>query len=326
MNYDILIVGTDREGFHRAITAVQVGFRVAVVSSPDTAPSLDLMRCVASSMAEREEVSFSDWRHEVQQLVRSQTFIEESELGAMGIECHTGRPRFLSPNSVEVVGPRESFVYRGQEIVLATGVKSWCPKSFQRDEKTVLCVESIMKLNQVPQSMIVVGAGKTGLSAAVLMATLGAEVLVVDEGLSSAGLVEFLAAAGAAEESLDISFRLGEEVIGTEILPDLKAAIRLANGRMLTADAVLLCVGKEGRTDGLNLKAAGVGLDERGRVWCDEFGTSWASHISAVGELMAQSRGSGQRTHRLDQNDALLSKGFSAAAERIQASVGGDWS
>ena len=49
---------------------------------------------------------------------------------------------------------------------------------------------------------------------------------------------------------------------------------------------VAVCVGRVGNTESLHLEAAGVGLDERGRVWCDANGGTWASHITAAGDVV----------------------------------------
>ena len=87
-------------------------------------------------------------------------------------------------------------------------------------------------------------------------------------------------------QSLDIAFRLGDEVIGVETRGDNRAAVGVARGKVFVADVVLVCVGRIGETDRLNLEAVGVGLDERGRVWCDADGGTWASHIKAVGDVV----------------------------------------
>lgn len=83
----------------------------------------------------------------------------------------------------------------------------------------------------------------------------------------------------------DIAFRLGDEVIGIEP-SDRQAVVRLASGRVLKGDAALVCAGREGRTDGLDLESVGVGLDERGRVWCDARGRTWNPQITAVGDVV----------------------------------------
>ena len=65
---------------------------------------------------------------------------------------------------------------------------------------------------------------------------------------------------------------------------------RLASGRVVTADTILICVGRAGKTNGLRLEAAAVGLDDRGRLWCDEQGQTWAPGITAVGDVAGASR------------------------------------
>ena len=115
---------------------------------------------------------------------------------------------------------------------------------------------------------------------------LGAEQLRVDP-LREGGTQRLAAVLGEQfMQSLDIAFRLGDEMIGVETRGDDSVAVRLASGKVFIAQTALVCVGRVGETESLNLEAAGVGVDERGRVWCDAKGGTWASHITAVGNIV----------------------------------------
>src|SRR5579871_3254442 len=121
-----------------------------------------------------------------------------------------------------------------------------------------------------------------------LLARIGIEVTVVDEQSTPVELYgNLMTNTGLFEaQSLDIAFRLGDEVIGIQTGADGWIAARLASGKTLTADVALVCVAREGQTAGLDLELVGVGLDEHQRVWCNAQGQTWAPNIRAIGDVV----------------------------------------
>ena len=313
MTYDLLVIGDEREGIDRAISAAREGRRVAVIGARDTIPSLDVLQRAADHLAELPAVTMAAWRAEVTRLTRCQMLADCAEMECLGIDRVSGKVQFVSETSIEVVDCGESRVLSGARIVVACGTRSRLPASLQCDGRFVLGVESLLELDDVPQSVIVVGAGETGLAAAILLAKLGVEVTVVDEHVSLREVCGIFDGSFDAVQSLQIAFRLGDEVIGTERRLDLQAAVRLSSGGVLTADAILICVGREGKTDGMNLEVAGVGLDERGRLWCDARGQTWSSRIVAVGDIV----GFSCQSARLRTDGRLLTSGSHVFRTRL---------
>jgi NAD(P) transhydrogenase len=86
--------------------------------------------------------------------------------------------------------------------------------------------------------------------------------------------------------SLGIVFRLGEDVVGIEKVPQGMVFVQLESGKRLVSETVLFTVGRVGDTDALNLKAAGLEADERGRLWCNEHHQTWVPHIYGVGDVV----------------------------------------
>ena len=114
------------------------------------------------------------------------------------------------------------------------------------------------------------------------------ETTLVDERASLLDLLgrfDLLFTKNRAEK---LTFRFGEEAIGAEFGShhDQLPSVRLASGRRLFADVILVCVGREGNTEQMQLNAVGVGVDEHGRLWCDSQGKTWCSQITAVGDLI----------------------------------------
>jgi NAD(P) transhydrogenase len=147
-----------------------------------------------------------------------------------------------------------------------------------------------------------VGAGIIGVEYAGMFAALGARVTLVDQRVT---FLEFLDA--QIRDCLEyhmqnhgIELRLGEEVVGFELRGDVVVAKTRSN-KELAADCVLYSIGRQGNTEYLNLEAAGLSADKRGRIKVNEHYQTGAPHIYAAGDvigfpaLSATSREQGRR-------------------------------
>ena len=290
MIYDLMVIGDEQEGVERAIGAAEVGQRVVVIRSHDESVSIAMIRRGAEKISGSASVTMWKLREVVSRLIRFETQAVQKDMERLGIEIVTGQPQFISDSAVEIWDGAMRRVMTAEKIVVACGTESRQPASFGCDGHRVLVPESLLNLVEIPKSSVVVGAGTIGLSTAILLGRLGVEVTVVDENGS---LLEICRALdGSLDEipSLPIAFRLNDEVIGTTLRSDGQVTARLASGRVVTADTILICVGRAGKTNGLRLEAAAVGLDDRGRLWCDEQGQTWAPGITAVGDVAGASR------------------------------------
>ena len=291
MNYELLVIGNGREAIDGAIASARRGQRVALVETKavvSEAASIEVLRQAVNNHAKTGSTSMSDLRNEVNHIGRCQRAADRAELECLGIDVFSGDVQFVAADTVEVRSGDDVNSIQADNVLVACGTKSARPGHIRFDGRLVVDVESLLTLDELPRSMIVVGAGETGLDYALLLGSLGIDVTVIDEKANAFDVCGGLMGDARLFEmqSLDIAFRLGDEVIGVEVRADDRAAVRLASGKVFIANAVLVCVGRVGETDRLNLEAVGVGLDERGRVWCDANGGTWASHIKAAGDVV----------------------------------------
>jgi NAD(P) transhydrogenase len=121
-----------------------------------------------------------------------------------------------------------------------------------------------------------------------MLATLGVQVTVVDgrERLLDFCDTEIVDTLMYHARSLGIVFRLGEDVVGIQKLPQGMVFVQLESGKRLVSETVLFSVGRVGDTSELNLQAAGLEPDERGRLWCNENHQTWVPHIYGVGDVV----------------------------------------
>jgi NAD(P) transhydrogenase len=305
MNYELLVIGNGREAIDEALRAAQQRQRVALVETvtvDEAAASVNVLRQAVRNLAGADHVGLGVLRDEALRLARCQRAADRAELECLRVDVFSGEVRFVEANTLEL---RADAVPQGDDVILiradnllvACGTKSARPGHFRFDNRLVHDPTSWLRLDALPRTMVVIGAGDTGLDYSILLARLGVDVTVVDEQANvlelCGGLMEDARLFEA--QSLDIAFRLGDAVIGVASRPNLQVVVRLASGKSLLADGALVCVGRIGDTDRLNLEAAGVGLDERGRVWCDANGRTWAPHIRAIGDVIGFSASDGSR-------------------------------
>lgn len=293
MRYERVVVGDGSDAVRAAVAATREVSRIALISTSDGVHSRItslILRQSAERLIREGAISRSALRRDAYAVARSQIATDHAELARLGIDRFTGNVQFINASTLalSLADECEPVEISADQMILACGTEPAGLGSFPFDGRQILSPEQILQCDNLPKSMIVIGAGSTGLDHAIILAMLGIEVTVVDEQTNLFQLCGGLIGGPMITlQSLDIALRLGEEVIGIERRQgDDRVSVRLASGRRMTTGAVLVCCGKVGRTAGLNLEAAGVGLDEHGRIWCDANGTTWVPTISAVGDVI----------------------------------------
>ena len=176
-------------------------------------------------------------------------------------------------------------------IILATGSVPVCPGVFKVDRKRVITSDEVLDFAEAPRSMILVGGGVIGSEIGQFLAGMGTQMTVVealprlmatmDEDVSKQLTRQF--------KKDKIKVICGDGI--TEVEPgESDVTVTLASGTKLTADYVLVAVGRAPYTEGLNLEAAGVEMGERGRVAVNEYMQTSAGNIYAIGDIVASAQ------------------------------------
>jgi NAD(P) transhydrogenase len=176
-------------------------------------------------------------------------------------------------------------------IVIAVGTEAVRDSRMPTDGRFVFSSDDILQIEELPRTLLVIGAGVIGCEYASMFAALGVRVTVVD---LRPRLLEFVDA-----EIVDtlvyhlrqrgIILRLGETVVSAELChEDDHRQVRtvLASGKHILTDMVLSSMGRNGATPGLNLDAAGLSADGRGRVKVNAVYQTPVEHIYAVGDVI----------------------------------------
>jgi NAD(P) transhydrogenase len=309
-DYELLVIGSGPGGQRAAIAAAKLDRRVAVVERPDmlggvclntgTIPSKTLREAIlyltgvdqreiyGQSYRLKDEVTIADLTARTTRVVTRENDVVRSQLTRNRVAIIPGTARFTGPNEVEVDdGGGRTRKVSGDNIVIATGTTPARPASVAFDEKTIIDSDGIIHLEQVPRSMVVAGAGVIGIEYASMFAALGTKVTVVERRMRMLEFCdeEVVEALKYHLRDLAVTFRFGETVASVEAHPQGAIAL-LSSGKKIPADTVLYSAGRQGMTERLNLEAAGLTADDRGRITVDEFFRTGVPHIYAVGDVI----------------------------------------
>jgi NAD(P) transhydrogenase len=199
-----------------------------------------------------------------------------------------GEGAFVDSHRVEVTTHEGSQTIAAENILIATGTKPSRPSHIPFDGRTVFDSDEILNLDRIPRSMVVVGGGVIGLEYAIMFATLGVNVTVIDgrDRLLEFCDREIIDTLLYHARSLGMVFRLGENVVDIRQPRPGLIAVELESGKRLMGETVLFSVGRSGDTEFLRLERAGLSPDKRGRLKCNEHFQTEVPHIYAVGDVV----------------------------------------
>jgi pyruvate/2-oxoglutarate dehydrogenase complex dihydrolipoamide dehydrogenase (E3) component len=285
--YDLIVIGGGAGGMGAARAAVRRGARTLLVQSGPLGGECTFTGCVPSKAlieAAARGATFSEAKAAVRQAIETIAATETDEVFAReGIEVVHGRATFHSAHELDGDGRH----LRAARIIVATGSRPAIPPIDGLDGVDVLTNETVFDLDDLPGSLAVLGGGAIGCELAQAFARLGATVTVVEardrllpneEPDASAVITEVLAA-----ERIEV--RVGEKVSRAEAL-NSKGAVKLhlQSGATVSADRLLVAVGRQASTEGLGLDRAGIATDH-GFIVTDDHLATTAPNVWAVGDV-----------------------------------------
>jgi NAD(P) transhydrogenase len=308
--YDLLVLGSGPGGQKAAIAAAKLGRRAAVVErrsmvggvciNTGTIPSKTLREAVlyltglnlrdlyGQNYRVKQDITVTDLLSRTQHVIGREIEVVRSQLFRNGVDLLHGTARFVDEHTVAVLSEHDGErVITAERIVIAVGTVPAHPPTVEFDEVRILDSDGILHLEKIPRSMVVVGAGVIGIEYASMFAALGARVTVVE---SRDRMLDFcdsevVEALKFHLRDLSVSFRFGETVEKVEA-GDNGTVTTLASGKRIPADTVMYSAGRQGATEGLDLEAAGLAADRRGRIVVNSNYQTSQPHIYAVGDVI----------------------------------------
>jgi NAD(P) transhydrogenase len=309
MNLDLLVIGSGPGGEGAAMRAVKAGKRVAVVEQHTqvggscthwgTIPSKTLRFAVRQLMELGNTALLRDvvkpGRFNFAQLLRSaanviskQVNLREGFYERNGVRLITGRAHFVDAHTVEVEqerGARERI--SAEAFVIAVGSRPYRPPDVDFSHPRIFDSQTILGLEDTPQSITIYGAGVVGCEYASIFRNLGVKLNLVN---TRGKLLEFL-----DDEIIDaLSYHLreqgalirhNEEYTAVEGTAD-GVVLSLKSGKKLKTDILLWANGRTGNSDGLGLDALGIVTDSRGNILVNQSYQTALPHVYAVGDVI----------------------------------------
>jgi NAD(P) transhydrogenase len=308
--YDLLVLGSGPGGQKSAIAAAKLGYRAAVVErrsmvggvciNTGTIPSKTLREAVlyltglnqrdmyGQNYRVKQDITVSDLLSRTQHVIGREVEVVRSQLTRNGIDLLAGTGSFVDEHTVAVHTEHDGVrQVTAEKIVIAVGTIPAHPPTVDFDDVRILDSDGILHLEQIPRSMVVVGAGVIGIEYASMFAALGTRVTVVESQLKMLGFCdsEVVEALKFHLRDLSVSFRFGETVESVQA-NEQGTVTTLASGKRIPADTVMYSAGRQGATEGLNLEAAGLAADRRGRIVVNANYQTAQQHIYAVGDVI----------------------------------------
>ncbi|MGO4196796.1 Si-specific NAD(P)(+) transhydrogenase [Rhizobium sp. YAF28] len=310
--YDLVVVGSGPAGRRGAIQAAKLGKKVLVIEQgkrvggvsvhTGTIPSKTLRETALNLSGWRErgfygrsyrvkqEISAEDLRRRLLITLDHEVEVLEHQFARNRVQHIRGKASFVDTNTLQIIkDDGDTMTVTGASILLAVGTKPFRPDYMPFDNKTVLDSDELLDIEELPRSMVVIGAGVIGIEYATIFSALDTVVTVIDPKSTMLDFIDKEIIEDFTYQLRDRNMKLllGTKAEKVERLETGKVQLTLDSGRHLVTDMVLFAAGRMGATDTLNLDAIGLESDSRGRLKVnpETFQTS-VPNIYAAGDVV----------------------------------------
>ncbi len=313
MKYNVVVIGSGPAGYVAAIRCAQLGMHVAVVERyADLGGTCAHVGCIPS-----KALLDSSWLYyqmlktsaahgircqsiDVEWKVMLQRKNEVVQNNCKGIaflmkknkiDVYHGWGRFQSANEIVVEQQTHASLLHTDYVIIATGSKPALLPGIPIDGKHIITSTEALSLEQVPESMIVVGGGIVGCELASVFARLGSRIHIIeytdtilpgmDRDISTEMLKEL--------KVLGIQFLLSHTVTQAQVQGDqvmLTVQDRQNRNIMLTAPCCLIAVGRRPYVQNLGLEHIGIELTKSGTIPVNEQLQTVVPNVYAIGDVI----------------------------------------
>jgi NAD(P) transhydrogenase len=307
---DLVVIGSGPAGQKAAIQAAKLGKSVLVIEQDlhaggsslfyGTIPSktfresiLTLTRFYERRFLTKEyqimDISIHDLTGRLHQVIEDEKEIVARQLRKNGIRVIRGRARFEDPHQLSIVDHDDHVMYRIQSpfYIIATGSKPRNPANIPFDNEVILDSTTLLRIDKVPKSMIVLGGGVIGSEYASFFAALGTDVTVIDRKENMLPLLDTEIGIHLQTALTDIGLKFQGNKEPVEIAKkEGRAFVRFKDNTTLTGDVLLYALGRTANVDGLHIENTGVKRNEKGYILVNDLFQTNQPHIYAVGDVI----------------------------------------
>lgn len=332
---DAVIIGSGPSGQKAAIQAAKLGKKVIVVERTyepggnclfsGTIPSKSLREAIIDLTRFNErnfyggniqlgDITISDLQSRLNQVIEEERNMVFRQFKKNNIRLIEGEARFENPNKLIVVDKDFRLLYqiKADYVFIATGSKPRNPQNIPFDNSVILDSTSLLSINQIPKTMLVLGGGVIGSEYASFFAALGTEVTIIDKKDHILPMLDSEIGIHLQTALTDIGLKFvgRKEPEKIERIAD-KAVVTFKDGTKLEADTLLYALGRTANVDGLEIDNAGIETNEKGYVVVNPLFQTNVRHIYAIGDVIG---GPSLASTSMEQGRLAVRHAFGAAA------------
>jgi len=310
-HYDLIVIGSGPAGRAAAIQAAKLQRKVLVIERnprmggvsvhTGTIPSKTLRETVMNlsgwrersfyghSYRAKEQIEAADLKERLHKTLDYEVDILEHQFARNHVESMTGTAQFTGMNELEVkIAGNELCHLSADKFLIATGTHTYRPDYIPFNKTTIVDGDDLLGMQNIPRSLIVIGAGVIGVEYATMFSALDVRVTLVEPRPTFLDFIDKTLIAEFTQQIRinGVDIRLGSEVEKVED-KDSFVEISMANGRHVRAEMLLFAAGRMGSTQDLNLGVLGLETDKRGRLDVNRktYQTN-VNHIYAAGDVI----------------------------------------
>lgn len=312
--YDVTVIGSGPGGYVAAIRCAQLGFKTAIIEKYDTLGGTCLnVGCIPSKALLDSSHHYHDAKHtftehgidikgeispNLAQMIKRKSEVVSQTCDGINflmdknkVDVYHGMGSFVDKNTIKIDGKDGEKTIQTDKVIIATGSKPNYFPGMEPDKDRIITSTEALELKEIPKKLIVIGGGVIGLELGSVYARLGAEVEVVE-------FMDSIIATMDRSLGKELQKALKKEGFKFHYNHKVKNVENTGKGVKVTADNkkgeevvlegdyCLVAVGRKPYTDKLNLEAAGVKKDDRGRIETDEHLQTNVPGIYAIGDVV----------------------------------------
>ena len=313
-DYDLIVIGSGPGGYVAAIRAAQLGMKVACVEKEKALGGTCLnIGCIPSKALLNSTEKFSEIENHIDEhgisadkinidiskmMIRKNKIVTKLTTGIEflfkknKITQLIGHASFIDSKTIQVKNDKDERRHTASNFIIATGSSSKKIPSITIDEKKIVTSSGALSLDAVPESMLVIGGGYIGLEMGSVWSRLGTKVTVVEAldrivpTMDGEIALEFM----KSLNKQSINFKLSNKVVSTKINKndiEVKMQSTLDNKQITeNYNVLLVAVGRNPNTEGLNLNKIGVKLNDQKAIIIDKKFKTTVDNIYAIGDVV----------------------------------------
>ncbi|MCH9633877.1 MAG: putative soluble pyridine nucleotide transhydrogenase [Chlamydiae bacterium] len=307
---DVLVVGSGPAGQKAAIQAAKLKKSVVIIEKEGflggaclhsgTIPSktlrasiLDLSEFYLRSFYSKEynfgDISINDLNFRLKKVIEAEIQMIERQFKKNKIQIIFGNAQFENERHVSVLDSAQTPICRieSQQVIIASGSAPRNPNHIPFDGRMICDSSSLLKIEQLPKKMIVLGGGVIGSEYASFFAALGTHVVVIDKKDHMLPYLdrEIGMHLQSGLSNIGLEFHGNKQVQSIEV-SDTGVSVHSKDGGHVEADLLLYALGREANIEGLHIENANLSVNNRGYIEVNEFFQTTNPNIYAVGDVV----------------------------------------